>query len=41
MTVSLSVIKWKVALSILIFQSGNPTGMTADEKNIHFLPPEF
>lgn len=41
MTVSLSVIKWKVALSSLIFKSSNPTGMTADEKNIHFMPPEF
>lgn len=25
--------KWKAALSILIFKSSNPTGMTANEKN--------
>lgn len=37
----LSAIKWKAALSILIFKSDNPTGMTTDEKNTHFMPPEF
>lgn len=25
----------------LNFLGGNPTGMTADEKNTHFMPPEF
>lgn len=41
MTASLSVIKWKFSLSILIFESGNPTGRTADEKNTHFMLQNF
>lgn len=41
MIVSLSVIQQKVDLSILIFKSCNPTGMTTDEKNTHFIPLEF
>jgi hypothetical protein len=41
MPTSLSVIKWKVVLSILIFPCSNPAGMTADEKNTNFMPPEF
>jgi hypothetical protein len=39
--VFLSVIKWKVSLSILIFKSSNSTGMIADDKNTHFMPLEF
>lgn len=41
MTVSLSITKWKVALTILIFKSSNLTGMSANEKNTHFMPLEF
>ena len=41
MTVSLSDIKWKVTPHILIFKSSNPTGMSANEKNTHFMPPEL